>query len=140
MNLGESIVAGRKASRLSQQKLADQIGVHVMTISRWELGKFEPDFHQLKQLVNVLGLDLIDIFGSQDSPIETPLAIAAHPLIPDIEVVQLQLQQIMADLCRNDLEENLRRSLVLKQFEVVKLRIETLEQQLAEGEHEPDPA
>ncbi len=38
--------AGRRALQLTQGELAPLLGVHVMTVSRWELGKMQPTAHQ----------------------------------------------------------------------------------------------
>lgn len=43
MEIGKTIRSKREAMKMTQQQLADQIYVTRQTISKWELGKSEPD-------------------------------------------------------------------------------------------------
>ncbi|MDE6141658.1 MAG: helix-turn-helix domain-containing protein, partial [Bacilli bacterium] len=43
MDLGEKIANLRKESKLSQEELAEKIGVARQTISKWELNETAPD-------------------------------------------------------------------------------------------------
>lgn len=47
----------RKKRGLTQQALADQMGVEQPTIQRWEKGKREPNLQQLLELAGVLGVE-----------------------------------------------------------------------------------
>ena len=46
MNLGNKIGYLRKKKNLSQEELAEMIGVTRQTISKWELGDTTPDINQ----------------------------------------------------------------------------------------------
>ena len=50
----------RLKRRLSQQELADKIGVHVTTIHDWEHGKYSPVLANLMLAVRALGMSLCD--------------------------------------------------------------------------------
>ena len=47
MNLGNKIVNLRKKNNLSQEELAEKVGVTRQTISKWELGETTPEMDKL---------------------------------------------------------------------------------------------
>ncbi len=64
MTLGERIRKARKGKNMTQAELAHSIGVHEITIRRWELGERNPDTQELQKISDVLGVPLTDLFGS----------------------------------------------------------------------------
>ena len=56
----------RREHDLTQQELADQIGVHVMTISGYERGIRKPDFETLDKLADRLGASFNYLLGAED--------------------------------------------------------------------------
>ena len=50
MSLGNSLFHARKRSGLSQEKVAEKLGVSRQTISKWELNETLPDICQFKHL------------------------------------------------------------------------------------------
>lgn len=50
MHLGNSLSSARKKSGLSQEEVAEKLGVSRQTISKWELGETLPDIQQSKKL------------------------------------------------------------------------------------------
>lgn len=50
MSLGNSLFNARKKSGLSQEEVAEKLGVSRQTISKWELDETLPDICQSKQL------------------------------------------------------------------------------------------
>lgn len=58
MNLGKNIYNLRKKNGISQEKLAEEIGVSRQTISNWELGETAPNTNQLLVLAKVLNTNL----------------------------------------------------------------------------------
>lgn len=54
-----TVVAARRASRLSQRDLATKVGLPQVHISAIETGKVTPRFDTLVDLVRVLGFDLM---------------------------------------------------------------------------------
>ena len=57
MNLGQIISSERQRRRLSQAELAQRIGVHKKTISKWETGQNVPSRH-LVAIEDALGIRL----------------------------------------------------------------------------------
>jgi len=53
MEIGNNIVNLRKKSGLSQEELAEKVGVARQTISKWELGETSPDLKQAKFKVSL---------------------------------------------------------------------------------------
>ena len=53
MKLGNKIIKLRKEKKLSQEELADKIGVSRQTISNWELNITKPDVSQLKKFSKI---------------------------------------------------------------------------------------
>lgn len=56
--LGRAIRARRKELRLSQNDLKDYSGVHNVTISLIENGKYNPSISELEKIIAPLGLEL----------------------------------------------------------------------------------
>ncbi len=50
MNLGNSLFHARKKCGLSQEDVAEKLGVSRQTISKWETGETLPDIRQSKQM------------------------------------------------------------------------------------------
>ena len=48
----------RKKQNLSQEQLAEKIGVARQTISKWELGESAPDLEQSKKLSQIFNVSL----------------------------------------------------------------------------------
>ena len=53
MNIGQNILNLRKGANLSQEPLAEIIGVTRQTISNWELDESSPDLKQSKALSKI---------------------------------------------------------------------------------------
>lgn len=61
MSLGNSLFNARKKKGLSQEDVAEKLGVSRQTISKWELDETLPDIHQSKRLANLYGLSLDEL-------------------------------------------------------------------------------
>ncbi len=61
MNLGNSLYNARKKSGLSQEEVAEKLGVSRQTISKWELDETLPDIRQSKKLSNLYHLTLDEL-------------------------------------------------------------------------------
>ena len=64
MNLGKRIYELRKKNSLSQEQLAEQIGVARQTISKWELGETAPDIKQAQALCRIFNVSLDEFVGN----------------------------------------------------------------------------
>ena len=64
MTTGERIQTARKAKKLTQKQLADQLGVVSGTVQQYELGKRQPRIEQLQRIASVLGVSVEYLMGS----------------------------------------------------------------------------
>ena len=62
--LGENIYKVRKEKKLSQEQLAEQIGVSRQTISNWELNETSPNPEQLKLLSKSLNISIDELLNN----------------------------------------------------------------------------
>ena len=61
MRLGEGLFQARKKRGLSQEAVAEQLGVSRQTISKWEGDETLPDIRQSKRLAVLYGLSLDEL-------------------------------------------------------------------------------
>lgn len=61
MNLGNSLFYARKKSGLSQEEVAEKIGVSRQTISKWETNETVPDIYQSKKMARLYNVSLDDL-------------------------------------------------------------------------------
>lgn len=59
VRMGEKIKRARQAARMTQQQLADELGVSLRTITSWERGQNAP-LNRLPVIESVLGISLDD--------------------------------------------------------------------------------
>ena len=64
MELGKQIYELRRKANLSQEQLAEKVGVSRQTISKWELGETAPDIKQAQVLSQVFGVSLDELTGN----------------------------------------------------------------------------
>lgn len=69
MNVGNKITELRKQSNLSQEELAEKVGVTRQTISKWELEETTPDINQAKKLSNIFNISLDELTNNNVSNI-----------------------------------------------------------------------
>lgn len=61
MSLGNHLLHARKKRGLSQEDVAERLGVSRQTISKWELDETLPDICQSKRLANLYGVSLDEL-------------------------------------------------------------------------------
>lgn len=67
MELAERITTNRKARKISQPKLAEAVGVSLMTVRRWEKGERVPDVNDARRLAAALGVDIAYLLEGDES-------------------------------------------------------------------------
>ncbi|MDR2504852.1 MAG: helix-turn-helix domain-containing protein [Oscillospiraceae bacterium] len=65
--LKDNILALRKKSGLTQNAVADKLGVTFQAVSKWESGQSIPDISILLQLAEMYGITIDDLFGVSQS-------------------------------------------------------------------------
>lgn len=61
MNLGNNLFQARKKAGLSQEAVAEKLGVSRQTISKWETDETLPDIYQSKKLSKLYNLSLDEL-------------------------------------------------------------------------------
>ncbi len=61
MNLGNNLFQARKKASLSQEIVAEKLGVSRQTISKWETDETVPDIYQSKKLAKLYHLSLDEL-------------------------------------------------------------------------------
>ena len=64
MEIGNKIMELRKKNNLSQEELAEKVGVSRQTISKWELGETSPDIKQAKLLSEIFNVSLDELVNN----------------------------------------------------------------------------
>ena len=63
--IGKFIAKLRKEQKLTQEQLAEKLGVTAKSVSRWENGRCLPDVSLYKELCSILGITLNDFFSGE---------------------------------------------------------------------------
>ena len=58
MGIAENILATRMSARLTQEQLAEAVGVSRQTVAKWEAGETSPDLEHAAALADALGTTL----------------------------------------------------------------------------------
>lgn len=64
MKFGNKLVKLRKENKLSQEELADKLGVSRQTISNWELGVTKPDIDYMKRISKIFCISIDEILDN----------------------------------------------------------------------------
>ena len=93
MSLGNSLFNARKKSGLSQEAVAEKLGVSRQTISKWELDETLPDIRQSKKLSQLYHLTLDELidFDIDQKEIEEAIENISNKKQQKIDVKEIQL-------------------------------------------------
>ena len=67
MTLGENIRKRREELKLSQEHVAERLGVSRQAISKWEKGQSEPTVNNLIQLANIFEISLSELVDPHEN-------------------------------------------------------------------------
>ena len=67
MQIGSRIKAARKAKGITQEALARELGVAVMTVSRWERDDAKPPLVRLQDLADALDITVRDLLTDSEA-------------------------------------------------------------------------
>ena len=67
LNIGENIRRLRRAADMTQEQLADKLGVAYQSVSRWENGTTYPDMEFLPVLAGIFGVTMDELIGMEKS-------------------------------------------------------------------------
>lgn len=63
--IGRFIAENRKAKKLTQEELAEKLGITNKSISKWENGNCLPDSSLFKPLCKILGISINELFAGE---------------------------------------------------------------------------
>lgn len=66
-NMGNYIARKRREKNLTQEQLAEQMGVSNKTISKWENGKCIPGYNVIESLCQILSITLSELMNGEDA-------------------------------------------------------------------------
>ena len=62
-SFGDNLRTARNKKGLTQQSVADYLGMERSTYTKWELNVAEPSFEYIKKLTELLNVDYNSLFG-----------------------------------------------------------------------------
>lgn len=96
MTLGNKIALSRKNAGITQDVLAQQLGVTNQAVSKWESDQCCPDVMLLPKLADIFGISLDELFSRESQPGKEPEAVvteqnqtAPAPTWPDDDVLRV---------------------------------------------------
>ena len=102
MKFGENLYSLRKNAKMSQEKLAEAVGVSRQSVSKWENGVCLPDSSQYEPLCNILNITINELFAGQKISNNDYKSIADKNLLK---------------LLKNNLYESSDKSISFKEFD-----------------------
>lgn len=78
--VGATVAAKRKQLGLSQEQLAEKIGIQQESLSRMEKGTISPKFERLRQIAEALQCSVADLFREADEDATDRAATIADQL------------------------------------------------------------
>ena len=79
MTLGQNIQNARRAQGLSQEALAEKIGVSRQALGKWEKDTALPGLDNLQTLAAALGIGVDALLGAENADPAVPAACGAVP-------------------------------------------------------------
>lgn len=108
LNLGENLRGLRRASGMTQEQLADRMGVSYQAVSRWENGTTYPDLEFIPALANIFEVTTDSLLGVPDRKREAEaeevfrqLAQATYEKTVNTETVNGLIRRIRRDYLRS---------------------------------------
>lgn len=71
MKFGENLYNLRKAKKLSQEKLAEKVGVSRQSVSKWETGESYPEMEKIMRLCDIFGCKINDLVHEDFADIDS---------------------------------------------------------------------
>ena len=71
ISIGSYIAEKRRALNLTQEQLAEKLGVSNKTVSKWENGKCMPDYGIIQKLCEALHVTLAELMDGEDAAEES---------------------------------------------------------------------
>lgn len=93
MNIGNNIKYLRVKKQMTQEQVADQLGVTYQAVSKWETGANTPDISLLPSLASLFGVAIDALFSDHIADVEENLLPAKDDDV--IRIVQMRGRQVV---------------------------------------------
>jgi len=91
--IGVFITERRKAKNLTQQELADKLGVTVQAVSKWECGKCLPDVSIMQTLCGILDISINELLNGEPIPQPDRIAQAEKQIVDLLKERQISAKK-----------------------------------------------
>ena len=125
MNLSEKINELRKKNNLTQEMLADMLGVTAQAVSKWERGVANPDLYLIPALAEIFGVTADELLGI---PSRNDGASANEKLEQRVLYLERLTEMLMAGDADEALEYSLSTARPLLRFDFTEMTAEELSQ------------
>lgn len=107
LRISEVIREKRKAKGLTQEELAEKVGVSAGYIGQVERGELTPTLSVIAMLVDILALDANTLFFEQneDAPLSREISLRASRLSKENQEIILGLIEVIEDTYRKGKRE-----------------------------------
>ena len=95
VKIGKFIASLRKSKKLTQQELAELLGVTDRAISNWENGRRMPDISLLKPLAENLGITVNELISGEKIPEEKMMTAIETNLIQSLETAKKSKENLI---------------------------------------------
>jgi transcriptional regulator with XRE-family HTH domain len=92
---GDRLAGAREAAGLSQEDLAQRLGVRLTTLQNWEDDLAEPRGNRLQMLAGMLNVSLAWLLTAEGDGLAEP--VDTRPLTPAAEAALAELQRLRAE-------------------------------------------
>jgi len=99
--IGETIRTLRLRDKMTQEQLADRLGVSYQSISRWENGITYPDIDFLPAIARLFSVTLEQLFGEEDEARKKAIRRRIHA-IPQLQETEAESLIELIRLCRRE--------------------------------------
>lgn len=98
--VGENIVSRRRLRNLTQEKLAELVGVGQQSLSRMENGRIEPQFDRLQKIADAVHCSVHEFFQKPADGIAEKAATIKDIIAPLSTAAQAVVINILAEMAR----------------------------------------
>ena len=88
-DIGQFIATKRREQNLTQEQLAEKIGVSNKTVSKWETGKTMPDYSVVELLCEVLNISVSELISGKEKEQEP-----TNPSQDEIALLSYKIEQL----------------------------------------------
>jgi len=92
---GDRLAGAREAAGLTQEDLAQRLGVRLTTLQNWEEDLAEPRGNRLQMLAGMLNVSLTWLLTAEGDGLQSP-DVAPQPLTVEAEEALAELQRLRA--------------------------------------------